>query len=102
MKDRTALYSLCMLRARPMYVAGARLISFIEEWQRCVSDYGRAVNVEEFIAWNGERRRRTTFDRLRLFRDTFPELGEQGLPSDLMGPLLQRLVKEADRSTVAE
>ena len=92
--NRPALYALCMLRARPAYVAGARLIAFIEEWQRCVAEQGGVVNVEQFIAWTRRYSRRTTFERLRLFRDTFPELGAEGLPSLLMGPRLEQLARD--------
>jgi hypothetical protein len=85
-----------MLRARPAYVGGARLIAFIEDWQRCVSAHGGPVTPEGFIAWAGQSKRRSTFRGLKLFRDTFPELGPHGQPDALMGPLLDRLAREAE------
>jgi hypothetical protein len=93
---RSKLYLVCMLRARPAYVGGARLIAFIEDWQRCVAQHGRSVNIQEYIAWAGERQRRATFLRLKLFRATFPELGAHGLPDQLMGPLLEQLARDAE------
>jgi hypothetical protein len=91
--DRPALYLLCVARAG---LEAPRLIAFIEEWRRCVEFHDREVNIEEFIAWTRRFPRRMTFRRLRLFRDTFPQLGEDGLPSGLMGPLLERLAAEAE------
>ncbi len=91
--DRPALYVLCVARAG---LEAPRLIAFIEEWRRCVEYHDREVNIEEFITWTHRFPRRMTFRRLRLFRDTFPQLGEDGLPSGLMGPLLDRLAAEAE------
>lgn len=92
-RTRAGLYLLCISRAG--YVGGARLAEFIEEWRRCVEAQGQAVTIEEFIAWTGRLSRRTTFRRVALFRQSFPELGEHGLPDALMGPLLERLAKAA-------
>ncbi len=94
-QTRAALYILCVSRARLR--AGA-LITFIEEWQRCVSEKGREVTPGEFIGWTHRYARRTTYNHLELFRHCFPELGPDSLPSALMGPLLERLAREADQA----
>ncbi len=39
----------------------------------------------------------TAYERLALFRKTFPQLGPSGVPSGLMAPLLARLAAEAER-----
>lgn len=97
--DRPALYLLCVARAG---LEAPRLIAFIEEWRRCVEFHDREVNIEEFIGWTRRFPRRMTFRRLRLFRDAFPQLGEDGLPSGLMGPLLDRLAVEAEAELEAQ
>lgn len=93
-QTRFALYSLCFARAG--YRHGAELIEFIEEWRRAVEHNDGPVNIEEFIGWSRRFSRRTTFRRVALFRETFPELGEDGLPDGLMGPLLQRLAAQVE------
>lgn len=93
-RTRAALYVVCIARAG--YLDGARLIEFIEEWARCVDAHGGPINVEEFIASTRRFPRRTTFLRLSQFRKAFPELGPQGLPDGLMGPLLARLAAEVE------
>jgi hypothetical protein len=95
-QTRAALYLVCIARAG--YVDGARLIEFIEDWRRCVEHYGREVSVAEYTAWTRRyHQRRTVERRLRSFRATFPQLGEQGKPTQLMSPLLERLADEASR-----
>jgi hypothetical protein len=91
-RTRTALFLLCVSRAglRP----GVRLIEFIEDWQRCVTAAGEPIGIERYIASSGKYSRRTAYSRLALFRKTFPQLGPQGLPDGLMGPLLERLAAE--------
>lgn len=97
-RTRGALYLLCIARAG--YQDGALLIEFIEEWRRCVESHGRPVNIEEFIAWTRRYARRTTFRRLQLFRESFPQLGEHGLPDGLMRPLIERLAAEVPAEVV--
>ncbi len=92
-RTRSALYVVCIARAG--YVNGARVIEFIEEWSRCVEDHRREVGVGEFIEWTDRYSTRTGYERLALFRKTFPQLGEHGVPSELMAPLLERLEAEA-------
>jgi hypothetical protein len=91
---RAALYLVCISRAG--YRDGARLIEFIEEWRRCVENNERPVTPDEFAAWTHRYGRRNTFYLLKLFRQTFPQLGEHGTPDGLMGPLLERLAVEVE------
>jgi len=91
-ETRAALYLVCIGRAG--YRDGAKLIEFIEEWRRCVENNDGPVTIEEFIAWTRRYSRRSTFRMVRLFRDSFPQLGPQGLPDGLMEPLLKRLASE--------
>lgn len=93
-QTRFALYTLCVARAG--YRNGSLLIEFIEDWRRCVAHLERPATIEEFIAWTRLFSRRTTFRRVDLFRRTFPELGEHGLPDGLMGPLVERLAREVE------
>ena len=93
-RTRGALYLLCISRAG--YRSGASLIEFIEEWRRCVERHEGPINIEEFIAGNRRYGRRRTFELVRLFRDTFPQLGEHGLPDGLMAPLIDRLAREVE------
>lgn len=92
---RPALYVLCMRRSKS-YVEGARLIEFIEDWRRCVEAHEGEVSVAEFTRWTRRyANRRTVERRLHAFREAFPQLGPQGKPTGLMGPLLERLAVEA-------
>jgi hypothetical protein len=88
MIDRVQLAALCAARAGLR--RGGRLTEFIAEWELCVRAHGRAVNAEEYAAWSWHSRA-TAYNRLREFRAAFPQLGPQGIPSDLMRPLLERL-----------
>jgi hypothetical protein len=94
-RTRTALYLLCISRAglRP----GVRLIEFIEDWQRCVTAAGEPIGIERYSRLTRKISRRTGYSRLALFRRTFPELGPEGTPEGLMGPLLDRLAAELPR-----
>jgi hypothetical protein len=93
-QTRGALYLLCIARAG--YREGGLLIEFIEEWRRCVEAHGGPVTIEEFIDWTDRYQRRTTFRRIELFRESFPQLGEHGLPDGLMAPLVERLAAEVE------
>ncbi len=95
-RTRSALFLVCIARAG--YVNGGRLIEFIEEWARCVEAHGRGVGIEEFAAWSTRFSTRTAYARLSLFRKTFPQLGEHGVPSGLMAPLLERLAAESQEA----
>jgi hypothetical protein len=65
-------------------------MAFITQWELCVRAHERVVTTEEYAAWSPQSRA-TTYNRLRDFRMMFPQLGDDGLPSDLMGPLVARL-----------
>jgi hypothetical protein len=92
-RTRLGLYLLCIARAG--YVGGGRLVEFIEDWRRVVERHGGPITIEQYIEDGGRLSRRTTFRRVALFRSAFPELGDEGLPDALMGPLLDRLTREA-------
>jgi hypothetical protein len=91
-RTSTALYLLCISRAglRP----GVHLIEFIEDWQRSVAAAGGPIGIERYSRLTRKISRRTAYSRLALFRKTFPELGPEGTPEGLMGPLLERLAAE--------
>jgi hypothetical protein len=93
LKTRGALYTLCILRGG--YRNGITLIRFVEDWQECVTVHERTVGTEEYVRWTRSYGRRRVYQLLDLFRRTFPQLGPQGTPEGLMGPLLDRLAKEA-------
>lgn len=95
MLDRLQVLALCV--ARTNYREGTALAQFIFEWERQVRERGGPITIEDWP----EKRKRTGYRRLALFRATFPELGEDGSPQDLMRPLLDRLVAEAQRATEA-
>lgn len=88
MASRLQVLALCIDRLG--YRRGARVAEFIAEWEICVRQAGGEVETEHFAAWWKDSRA-TTYRRLQEFREGFPELGEHGRPSDLMGPLLEQL-----------
>lgn len=93
MNDRIELLALCVDRRG--FVRGALLAEFITEWELAVRSHGGPVGVEEFAHWWKDSPS-TAYRRLRDFRKTFPELGEQGTPNDLLGPLLAALRAGSD------
>jgi hypothetical protein len=95
MLDRIQVLALSV--ARSNYREGTALAQFIYEWERYVRQAGGPITIEDWP----EPRKRTGYRRLATFRVVFPELGEDGTPQDLMRPLLDRLVAEADRATEA-
>lgn len=80
--------SLCVDRAG--YRAGSRVAQFIFEWELVVRSTGGPIRAEEYSAW-WKIGATTGYRRLAEFRAAFPELGEHGMPHDLMRPLLDRL-----------
>lgn len=84
------MLALCVNRGG--YRVGSRVAQFIFEWELCVRSVKHEVSVEEFGAW-WKVDRATAYRRLAEFRELFPQLGERGKPSDLMGPLLERLAR---------
>jgi hypothetical protein len=93
-RSRAGLYLLCIQRAglRP----GVRLIEFIEDWQSCVRQAGEPIGIERYTRLTRKYSHRTCYSRLLDFRAAFPELGPQAVPEALMGPLLARLIAEAE------
>lgn len=89
MLDRLQVLALCV--ARTGYREGTALAQFIFEWEGYVRRHGAPITIEDWPTG----RKRTGYRRLATFRATFPELGEDGTPQDLMGPLMGRLAKEA-------
>ena len=93
-QTKLALWMVCVDRAG--YRHGAQLVEFIDDWRDCVTAHDGTVTVETYWHWTRRYSRRTCFNRLALFRKTFPQLGPQGLPDGLMGPLLKRLAADVE------
>jgi hypothetical protein len=94
-RTKLALWIVCVERAG--YRQGAQLVEFIDDWRDCVTATGGPVeSVEAYAHWTRTYSTRTAYNRLSLFRRTFPQLGRDGTPEGLLGPLLDRLAAEAD------
>jgi len=93
-QTKLALRLVCANRAG--VVDGARLVEFIDDWRDCVRVHDGPVSWTQYSDWTRCYSKRTAYNRLALFRRTFPELGEQGSPEGLLGPLLERLAAEVD------
>lgn len=93
-QTKLALWMVCVNRAG--YRQGAQLVEFIEDWRRCVEAHDGPVGVRAYSEWTRQYSDRTAFNRLALFRRTFPQLGDDGTPEGLMGPLLERLAREVE------
>jgi len=93
-QTKLALWMVCVARAG--YLDGARLVEFIDDWRDCVQAHDGPVGVDSYAQWTRRYSYRTAFNRLRLFRETFPQLGADGTPEGLMGPLLDRLAREVE------
>ena len=92
-QTKLALWMVCVNRAG--YRQGAQLVEFIDDWRDCVTAHDGAVGFEKYAEWTRAYSRATAYNRLALFRKTFPQLGHDGTPEGLMGPLLDRLASEA-------
>lgn len=92
-QTKLALWMVCVNRAG--YRKGAQLVEFVDDWRDCVNAHGGPVGVEVYTGWTRAYSRATAYNRLALFRATFPQLGDDGTPEGLMGPLLERLAVEA-------
>lgn len=89
------MLGLCVSRGG--YRAGRKTAQFIAEWELAVRHAGGPINVAEFAEFWGDHLA-TPYRRLEDFHAMFPELGEHGMPSDLMRPLLRRLEAGEDVS----
>lgn len=98
-QTKLALWTVCVNRAG--VVDGARLVEFIDDWRDCVNANGGPVSWNHYSEWTRRYSDRTAYRRLALFRRTFPQLGEHGSPEDLLGPLLDRLAREADQDDLS-
>lgn len=72
---------LCVQRAG--FKEGRKVAQFIVEWEVATAAIGRRITAEEFSDWWRESPA-TTYRHLARFRTAFPELGERGMPGDLM------------------
>lgn len=88
MSTRSEVLALCIERAG--YRRGAQVCQFVWEWELYVRSTQSPGEIEAFSTWWKDSRT-TAYRRLVAFREAFPELGEQGTPNDLMGPLLAAL-----------
>lgn len=93
-QTKAALYAVCIARAGTLN--GARLVEFIDDWRDCIKAHDGPVSWQGYSRWSRRYSGRTAYRRLALFRRTFPELGPEGSPEQLLGPLLDRLAAEAD------
>jgi hypothetical protein len=94
-QTKFALWAVCVSRAG--YLDGGRLVELVDDWRDCVTAKGEPVGFEEYAQWTRRMSYRTAYNRLRLFRKTFPQLGPAGTPEGLLGPLLQRLAAEVEQ-----
>lgn len=92
LQTRTALITVCVARAG--FRGGGELVEFVDDWAACVTGHDGPVGVEAYAKWTRRYSYRTAYNRLSLFRSTFPELGAQGTPEQLLGPLVERLARE--------
>lgn len=83
-----AVLALCVERAG--YQKGARVAQFVYEWELVIRSTRGPITAEEFAAW-WKIGNATAYRRLAEFREVFPQLGQRGMPHDLMRPLLRRL-----------
>lgn len=65
------------------YFKGPKLAQFIAFWAVAEHDLGHRVGIEEFGDWSPYSTR-TAYRHLASFRSVFPELGDQGIPGDLV------------------
>jgi hypothetical protein len=93
-QTKLALWMVCVNRAG--YRRGAQLVEFIDDWRACVDAHDGPVGMQAYTEWTRAYSRATAYNRLTLFRATFPQLGPDGTPEGLMGPLLDRLAREAE------
>jgi hypothetical protein len=93
-QTKAAVWLVCLNRAG--YRRGAQLVEFIDDWRDCVTVNDGPVSMNRYATWTRRYAGRTAYERLALFRKTFPELGPEGNPEGLLGPLLDRLAAEVE------
>jgi len=93
-QTKAALWAVCIHRAG--FLDGARLVEFIDDWRDCVIAHDGPVSWNQYTHWTRRYSGRTGYRRLALFRKTFPQLGPDGSPEGLLGPLLDRLAAETE------
>ena len=93
-QTKLAVWMVCVDRAG--YRKGAQLVEFIDDWRECVTATGGPTTVEAYAEWTRRYSYRTAYNRLALFRQSFPQLGPSGTPEGLLGPLLARLAAELE------
>lgn len=94
LQTKFAVWLVCVNRAG--YRHGAQLVELIDDWRDCVEAHDGPVGFEAYANWTRRFSYRTAYGRLALFRKTFPQLGPEGTPEGLLGPLLDRLAAEAE------
>ncbi len=94
LETKGALWIVCVNRAGLR--GGSQLVQLCDDWAECVRHNGGPLpGPDTYAMWTKRLSYRTAYERLALFRKTFPQLGPAGTPEDLMGPLLARLADEA-------
>lgn len=89
LQTKAALWAVCVSRAG--YRRGAQLVELCDDWAECVRTHGGPVGLDAYAKWTRRYSYRTAYERVALFRRTFPQLGPEGTPQGLMGPLLDSL-----------
>jgi hypothetical protein len=93
LQTKTALWLVCVKRAG---IRGGLVVEFVDDWRDCVTAHGGPTSIQGYAKWTRRYSHRTAYYRLALFRKTFPELGPEGTPEGLLGPLLERLAQEEE------
>jgi len=97
LQTKGALWTVCVARAGVR--EGAQLVEFIDDWRDCINVHGGPVSWDTYRHWTRRYSQATVYRRLGLFRATFPQLGADGTPEGLLGPLLDRLAEEAEATS---
>lgn len=96
LQTKGALWVVCVSRAGVR--EGAQLVEFVDDYRDCLTANGGATSFQGYARWTRRYSYRTAYNRLALYRKTFPELGPHGTPEGLLGPLLERLAAKEDAS----
>ena len=94
LQTKGALWAVCVHRAGVR--EGAQLVEFVDDWRDCVTNSGGPVTWDAYRHWTRRYSQATAYRRLALFRRHFPQLGPDGTPQELLGPLLERLAAEVE------
>jgi hypothetical protein len=94
LQTRAALIAICVHRVG--WRRAPELVQFIDDYGAFIRNKGEDLGFEDYVAWTRLYSRATAYRRLGLFRQAFPQLGPQGVPGVLFGPLLAQLASEVE------